>query len=443
MLKSLDKKKLSIAFTDRALCARSGTCVGVCPEGAIEIGSDGYPVMPDEGKCNECGLCAKTCPGGSVNYAELARTTFALDSDPDEFDGHVEKTLVGYANDEKIRGAGAGGGVITALLWDLLEHKDIDGCVVTRMKPDQPWVGEAFMATTYEDLLASQGSKYTIIPLNAMIETILNTDGRFAVAALPCHVHGLRKAQQEIPALAEKLVAIVGLFCGGGLEPHLVPELLQTKALSTEDISDFQFRGGKWPGKMRAILKDGSIKNMHYSNYKDGAYNYCTALYMPTRCTTCLDGSGEFADVSVSDAWTRDSDGNYKYEAHSKVLVRTQRGLEIVASAAKRGSIVTHDVSNDASYKTHRLQTTRKGLNARLRVERWEKAGIATPSYDRVAPQATSREKFTEQLISGMLRLGRNRWFRYPIIKFLTSGAAIPLIHARLYVKKRKYRNRS
>lgn len=442
MERQLDKSKLSVAFRDQSLCARSGTCVGVCPENAIEIGPDLYPIIPDVSKCTECGLCEKVCPGGALDYGHLAKDSFGLAEDPDEFDGFVQKTYVAQAQDEKIRKGGAGGGVITALLWDLLKHGDVDGCVVTRMKPEKPWIGEPFIATNYDQLVSSQGSRYSIIPLNSILKKIRESEGSFAIAALPCHVHGIRKAYRDMPELQEKISAIVGLFCGGGLEPHFVTELLQTKGIDAKNVKDFQFRGGEWPGKMRAILKDDSIINTHYSNYKDGAYNYATALYMPTRCTTCLDGSGEFSDVSVSDAWTRDSKGNYMYKEHSRILVRTDRGVALVKKAMERESITAHDVGRDAAYKTHKLQTKRKGLNARLRVDRWSRRGIPVPEYDRIVPTATKKEKVTELAISSLLRLGRNRWFRYPVIKFLTSGAAIPLIHLRLFIKKRKYSKR-
>jgi coenzyme F420 hydrogenase subunit beta len=436
----LDRTRLSIAFTNRDLCARSGTCVGICPEKAISIDDSGYPIIPDPSLCTECGLCARSCPGGSVNYAELAKLTFGADEDLDRFDGRVSSTVVARATDDGIVAGATGGGVITGLLWDLLKSGEVDGCIVTRMRPDQPWKSEPFIARSYEDLLASRGSKYSITPVNTIFQEILDSPGVYAYAALPCQTHGYRKAVQELPRLKEKIHSVIGLFCGGALEPHLVPEMLQMKGLDRSDIRDFQFRGGEWPGKIRAILKDGTIRDMHYSNYKDGAYNYVIGIYMPPRCTTCLDGSGEFADVSVSDVWTRDTNGNFMFKSRSRILVRTELGARIVANAVQRGSISATDVSDDPNYITHRLQTTRKGLNARLRVERLARRGVQVPAYDRKAPAATLREKAMERFISSLLRMGRYRWFRYPVIKFLTSSAAIPLINLRIYVKRRKYR---
>lgn len=438
-MKVIDPKVLSIAFTDRDLCARSGTCVGVCPTQALSLDENLYPRLDPE-LCTECGLCSKTCPGGKVMYKDLTEITFGHRQDNVGFDGHVRETFVGYASDPQIRNGGAGGGVITSLLWDMLKHHDVDGVIVTRMNPERPWIGEPFIARTYEQLLSSQGSRYGIIPLNSIFQDIRKLPGRYAYAALPCHVHGYRLASQLVEDLKGKIHAVVGLFCGGGLEPFIVPELLQMKGVQSRDLKDFQFRGGEWPGKIRAILKDGKVINMHYSNYKDGAYNYFIGVYMPARCQTCLDGSGEFSDLAVSDAWTRDEHGEYKFKAHSRILVRTGLGHKILANAIRRGTLTAHDVSMDGSYVTHKMQTKRKGTNAPLRVARLARAGKLVPIYDRTPAAVAPLDEWKERVVSLILALGRYRSFRYPLIKLLTSKVAIPLIQFRQWRKRRKYR---
>jgi coenzyme F420 hydrogenase subunit beta len=437
-MKNIDRKYLSIAFTNKDLCTRGGTCIGVCPEDALSLDENFYPKL-DSDKCTECGICAKTCPGAKVNYKDLTQITFGYDTDSNSFDGHVLQTYVGYAADERLRGGGAGGGVITALLWNLMKQGVVDGCIVTRMNKKKPWIGEYFIARSYDELLESQGSRYMIIPVNSVFQNIRRLPGKYAYAPLPCQVHGFRLAAEENPDLKEKIYAAIGLFCGGSLEPFVVTELLRTKGLSPQDIKDFQFRGGEWPGKMRAILKSDEIVDLHYSNYKDGAYNYLIGLYMPKRCQTCLDGSGEFADLAISDAWTKDKEGKYKFNAHSKILIRTAKGLQIFNNACKNGIIIAQDVTKDPSYRTHKIQTKRKGINAPLRVARLLKKGKAAPIYDRPVPTATYKAKLLERIISFLLFCGKYKYFRFPLIKFLTSKYAIPLIKLRLYLKRRKY----
>lgn len=437
-----DAPFLSVAFRSKALCTRSGCCGGVCPTGAITFDERKFPVL-DGAKCISCGLCGEVCPGEKISYGDLAEQTFGERFIDRGFDGYVEKTYVAYASDERLRKGGAGGGVVTALLAHQLRTGQVEGCLVTRMNKEKPWRAEPFIATTYEELCQSQGSRYSIVPMNKAWAEMRERPGPFGAAILPCQTHGFRKLQRHDPGLAAKIPVIIGLFCGGSLEPELTTEMLTMRGIHKEDITDFQFRGGDWPGQMRAVLKTGEARPLHYSNYKDGAYNYFTSLYMPERCQTCLDGSNEFSDVSVSDAWTRDERGNYKFSGHSRLLIRTEAGRNLVAGAVEAGDLVITDVTRDPSYATHKMQTRRKGSLAPLRIDRWKRAGRPVPQYDRGLPDdVTRKERITEFLASSMLRAGKWKPLRMAVMGFLTSKYAIPLIKFRLWRKKRKYTKR-
>ena len=439
--KKIDPKFLSIAFTNKDLCTRSGTCVAVCPENALYIGKDFYPELISE-KCTECGICEQTCPGGSLNFKELNEITFRHDLVDDSFDGNVLKTFVGYSTDEKIRARGAGGGVITGLLWDLLRRKIVDGCVVTRMDPKRPYYGEVFIARTYEELLESQQSKYIVIPVNSILKEIENLPGKYAMAALPCQIHGFRLMQKIDHPIAQKIEVLIGLFCAAAMEPFVALEMLEMRGLKPEEITNFNFRDGEWPGQIRATLKNGEKVAMHYSNFKDGAINYMTQLYSPFRCQTCIDGSSEFADISVSDAWTRDEFGNYLFQSQSKLLARTEKGLSVISNAIQAGSLIVEDVTTNKHYKTHKLHRRKKGLKTPLRVERLKKKGIPVPNYDRKPDKPTLKENIEERLETFVMLLGRYRVIRYPLYKFLTSKFGIPFIKIRQYIKSKKYRRK-
>ncbi len=437
----IDKSVLPVAFFERDLCARTATCLGVCPENAITLDENYYPVL-DEKRCTACGKCREVCPGGQVDFEKLSQQSFGI-SDDFTFDGHCEEILVGHALDPLILEKATGGGIITALAIMLLESGEVDGCVVTRMRADKPWMGEPFIATSREEILTSAGSRYTVIPLNKTLHTIRQQKGKYAIVGLPCHNHGLRNAMAQDEVLAARIKVIIGTFCGGTLEPIVVPELLRTKNIPLDSITNFEFRGGAWPGQMRAVFKDKPPQAVHYSNYKDGAYNYLIGIYLPRRCQVCYDGSNLFADIAVGDAWTRDESGKYKYNSQSRVFVRSDTGKKIIKKAVERAVLKLNDVTQDPSYKTHRMRTQRKGLNAPLRHARWQKKGIPVPQYDRPLPHASNREKLSEILISMFLWTGQVPWLRYAITKTLTSRAMIPLIKLRLWRKKRKYLKRA
>ncbi|RPI02639.1 MAG: hypothetical protein EHM72_03710 [Calditrichaeota bacterium] len=438
-MKSIPADVLSIAFIDHDLCTRCGTCIGICPTQALSLDHAFFPKI-DESLCIECGLCKAVCPGGEVRFAELEKTTFGKAAESSSFDGHVEQTFVGYAGNPAFRSGGAGGGAVTALAWHLLHSGQVDGCVVTRMNPQKPWLGEVFIARTWQDLLSSQQSKYIIIPVNTILQELSKLEGRFAVVALPCQIHGLRKLQQKNLSIARKIKVIIGLFCASSLEPLVAEEMLKIKGIPRDAIANFQFRGGRWPGRIRAILRDGGIKNLHYSNFKDGAINYLTYLYSPSRCQTCIDGSSELSDISVSDAWTRDNRGKYIYESQSRLLVRTPVGQATMTAAISAGDLIAEDVTQDVHYQTHRLHARKKGLTAYVRVERLRRAGVLTPSYDRGTPPIERIDVRTERIESMLMRWGRISALRLPLFKFLISRYGIPLITLRQKRKQKKYR---
>ena len=440
-MKNINPKNLSIAFTNKDLCTRSGTCIGVCPTNALSLDDEFYPKL-DPDKCIDCGLCAKTCPGGEVNYNKLSNITFGHGLRNENFDGHVSKTYVGYSGNDKIRQGGAGGGVITALLWDLLNRGIVDGCIVTRMNPKKPWHGEVFIARSFEDLLESQQSKYIVIPVNAILQKIQKIPGTLAMAALPCQIHGYRLIQKEKPELVNKIHVVIGLYCASAMEPFVALEMLKARKIDPHSIKNFNFRGGEWPGKIRAILKNGQIKNLHYSNFKDGAINYLTNLYSPFRCQTCMDGSAEFSDISVSDAWTRDEFGKYLFTSQSKLLARTPIGIQVMNGAIESGALVVQDVSKNNDYMTHKLHTKKKGLKTPLRVAHLHRKGKTAPVYDKPVPQATLMEIIGERLETFVMSLARKRSTRYPLFKLLTSRYGIPFVKIRQYIKSKKYRKK-
>ena len=50
-------------------CCGCGDCVAVCPSGALELDTLGYPCVTSVGgRCEQCGLCADVCTRGAIVY---------------------------------------------------------------------------------------------------------------------------------------------------------------------------------------------------------------------------------------------------------------------------------------------------------------------------------------------------------------------------------------
>ncbi len=50
---------------DKEKCIGCGTCVAICPVGAISLDADGKAVI-DKEKCINCGACKATCPVDAI-----------------------------------------------------------------------------------------------------------------------------------------------------------------------------------------------------------------------------------------------------------------------------------------------------------------------------------------------------------------------------------------
>ncbi|MEE8598596.1 MAG: RnfABCDGE type electron transport complex subunit B, partial [Dehalococcoidales bacterium] len=55
-------------------CMTLGTCVKVCPFGAISIGESGLPEV-NKNLCTGCGLCEQTCPKDIIRLSSQSRRT--------------------------------------------------------------------------------------------------------------------------------------------------------------------------------------------------------------------------------------------------------------------------------------------------------------------------------------------------------------------------------
>lgn len=435
-----DPKVLSVSFRARELCTRCGTCVGVCPVDALSLDASRFPVLDME-DCIECGRCGRCCPGGRVSYEALTKLCFGdACEDVDDFDGQVLESCLAHATDDAMRKSGASGGAVTAILSALLQSGTVAGCVVTRMSSERPWEGDAFIATSLDELMTAQQSLYLCIPVNAILNALRDREGRFAVVALPCQIQGLRLAMKEDSQLATRVACIIGLFCATTIEPYFPEELLQMRGLQKEQVAGFRFREGEWPGRICAMMPDGSPRPLHPSNFKDGAINYMAYLYSPPRCQVCLDGSSEFADIAAADAWARDAAGGYQNRGETRLLIRTDAGAAALATAIERDALATVEGSGVGSRVTPRHHQRKKAVTHRLRVARWKKRKKPVPDYDRGAPKAGIKAKLIERAESALMGIGRRPVLRRGLFRFLTSPAGKPLIWMRQLRKRWGYR---
>jgi coenzyme F420 hydrogenase subunit beta len=311
------------------LCTGCGTCIALCPEEAIKLTINEkkgiYVPVLNADKCNNCGICYEACPGHSVDFKQLNLEIFGKEPE-NILIGNYLNCYVGHATDYDIRYNSASGGLVTQLLIFALEEGIIDGALVTRMKKDNPLEPEPFIARTKEEIIEASKSKYCPVP------------EKFAIVGLPCHIHGIIKAEQINKKLKEKIVLHIGIFCSHSPNFLGTEFLLGSMKIKKKDVKKLSYRGEGWPGSMKISLASGELLLPDYWESSFGLH-----FFTPTRCFLCSDGVCELADISFGDAWLPE----YRSDKIGKSIIisKSKRGESTLQAMKSKNKIELKEVS--------------------------------------------------------------------------------------------------
>jgi len=339
---SVKDNKTIEAVVKEGLCTGCGTCAGMCPVAAIDMikcNSKGtYVPLLDRERCTQCGICLEVCPGHSVDFEQLNVAFFAKEPE-DTVLGNYLNCHTGYATDREIRYHSASGGLVTALLIFALEEGLIDGALVTRMSQENPLEPQPFVARTREEIVSASKSKYCPVPANVALREILSEDGRYAVVGLPCHIQGIRKAEEANKTLRDRIVLHLGIFCAHTVSFTGTEFLLWKRHIAQENIIGLDYRGEGWPGGMSIYLNDGSRVFVPYLD----VWRVFNPAFYPLRCTLCCDGASELADISFGDAWLPEFSDDES--GTSAIVSRIPKGEELLQHMAAKGSIKLNGIA--------------------------------------------------------------------------------------------------
>ena len=347
------------------LCTGCGTCVALCPNSAIIMArnEDRYAPQLIQERCNHCGICYDVCPGHSVDFEELNFATFGKES-KDILMGNYVHCYIGHSTDPSIRYNSASGGLVTALLIFAIEEGIVDGALVTRMSDKNPLEPEVFIARNKEEIISASKSKYCPVPANIAIKEVLKEDGKIAAVGLPCHIHGIRKAEM-IDKRLEKIVLHFGLICHHAPTFLATEYLLQKMDIKKEDIQKIDYRGEGWPGGMSIKLKNGhKIFVPQFSNVYWGAV--FQSYFIPIRCASCSDKICELSDISFGDAWLPEPSGERWGE--SIIVSRNRISEELLQNAMSKKKIKLYETDRQKVLQSQGLRSVKKRISARISI---------------------------------------------------------------------------
>jgi len=383
-------ENISVVVSNR-LCTGCGTCTAFCPKEAISmnIDFDKGIFLPElnENMCDGCGMCYNVCPGHEVDFNNLNMEIFSKKPD-DQVMGNFIQCFVGYSTDKDIRFNSSSGGLITQILISALDEGIIDGALVTRMSKEDPLKPEPFIARNRQELVEASQSKYCPVPANVALKKILDApkNEKFAVVGLPCHIHGIRKAETVNKKLKNKIKLHLGIICNHVPTFHATDFMFEKLDVDQKNVVKLNYRGEGWPGGMKIALKDGEeIFIPQFSiDYWGEIFN---SFFYPSRCTVCTDKSCQLSDISFADAWTKeimetDSKGT------SLIIVRKDNGFNLdtmkndSSNPIKKNSL--KNVSKDMLLKSQQLDNVKRKKLAIIKIKKLFKQKIPIYGEDEI-----------------------------------------------------------
>lgn len=346
------------------LCSGCGVCAEACPTSVARMTFDPtlgsfIPVKLGAACGNPCIVCEKACPFLADAPATPTLTEPLFGSVPgshrDEVLGHYLGAFVGYSETHRLRSAS--GGLLTWLLENLLERREVDGVACVGPDPASPTLFSYRIVRTVEELRRCRGSCYQPVHLAEVLKEIKQTEGRYAIVALPCAAKALRLAMKLNAKLRRRIVLILGVACGGLTNRHFVDYVAQR----------FMKSAGPVAINFRAKRPDARAQHRFVFTFRDAAGHeteaeasfsdgigriYQSHHFNLEACHYCDDMFAECADAVFLDAWLPEYERDWRGD--TIVLTRDPRLQDWFRSGMESAAIHVKPISPDRVIKSQR-----------------------------------------------------------------------------------------
>jgi coenzyme F420 hydrogenase subunit beta len=260
--------------------------------------------------------------------------------------GRVIDVFLARSTDPEIHNKAQDGGVVTTLLSDALTEGMIDGAVETKLDNEKNPYG--FIARNREELLECAGVSYEPSPvIEALNRLPKDSAEKLGFVGLPCHITSLSKMKLSPPAnrvSIENVKLTIGLFCGWTLSNGFHAFLKNRFNISNVIKFDIPHH----PARSFDVYTESESRSVNLDE---------VTPFINNACKYCFDMTAEFSDISVGS-------GRTMFKGWNTVIVRTQKGAEILNIAKGRRTIETQaiPVESLANLKRASLNKKRKAL---------------------------------------------------------------------------------
>jgi coenzyme F420 hydrogenase subunit beta len=362
--------------TEWGLCIGCGACAYICPDNItlINVLNEGIRPKLAKSSCELCDACLKVCPGINVVHPQDLDTSGHVPGMMRSW-GPMLEVWEGFAADPELRHAGSSGGLASAIALYCIEQGGMHGLLHIGSDKQIPLKNETVLSTSRAEILARTGSRYApASPCDglAMVEAA-PTPCTFI--GKPCDVTAVQLARSLNNNLNEKLGLTIGIFCAGTPSSQGTLDLLKQQGIEPETVKEIRYRGNGWPGHFAAKTK-GSTVPLKVMSYID-SWGFLQK-YRPYRCHLCPDATSEFADIACGDPWYRNIEKGE--QGQSMVIVRTERGKEVLRSAIDAGYVVLRKADPSILERSQREVFRKRGA-VWGRIMAMKVFGIPTPTF--------------------------------------------------------------
>jgi len=322
-MKNFGAVKLVDSVIQAGLCCGCGACINLCPYFQSYRGKTAA-LFP----CNlETGRCFAYCPKVELDPDVLSRFLFKQPYDGSPL-GAVRSIHISHAGAKVKKQAFQSGGTVSALIYFALRSKRIGSAVLTGRDGFLPVPSRV---TRPADVFRQSLSKYAAAPtLSALNQAVAEGCRDLGVVATPCQaaaVAQMRSNPMKDPSFTDPTALVVGIFCTWALDFRRFEAFLAQR-VSLPDIIKIDVPPPP-ASVLEVYLKEGK---------REFPLDEIRAL-VPEACLYCPDMTAEFADVSVGVLEGRPD--------MNTLIVRTERGEEIVREARRLGYLELYDLPDE------------------------------------------------------------------------------------------------
>ena len=271
----------------------------------------------------------------------------------------------------------------------------MNGVLHTGQDAEEPARNRTRYSVSREAVIDSTGSRYSPASVCNGLDLIEKADKPSVFIGKPSEIGALRKSQAQRPALDEKVGVAMTFYCAETPPTLATLDLSEKLGVPEPELSDLKYRGDGWPGHF-APVKHGATEPNDKRTYQE-SWAYLQG-YRPWATHIWPDGGGELADITCGDPWYEQPDG--KNPGSSLVVIRTERGREIVKKAMEAGYV---SLTKAELWKLEKSQDNllKKKGNTWGRIQTMRLLGLKAPDFRNGNNGAVwRRQTFNEKLRS-------------------------------------------